>query len=113
MAKKKKAVPGNSPDARRRRRSDEELIADLQDKIREVRTRAATREMKKSPAMKAAIAALKAIDKGLEAAATENQSRLRHALADARKPLVEHLQSTGFAIPRANLPRGRRPKPEQ
>lgn len=107
MAKKKKAAG-----TRRRRRSDEELIADLQEKIRQVKTRAQAREMKKSPSMKLAIAALKAVDKGLDAAADEGQSHLRHALADARKPLVEYLKSIGVPIPKANLPRGRRPKME-
>lgn len=110
MAKKKRSSTGKESGERRRRRSDEELIADLQEKIRQVKTRAATREMKKSPAMKLAISALKSIDKGLEVAAEENQSHLRHALADARKPLAEYLATTGFAIPKANLPRGRRPK---
>ena len=107
MAKKKKSVSAAS---RRRRRTDEELIADLQEKIRQVKSRAATREMKKSPAMKLAIQALKTIDKGLDVAAEENQSHLRHAFADARKPIVEYLKSIGVPIPKANLPRGRRPK---
>ena len=112
MAKKKRVVPAKDSEARRRRRSDEELITDLQEKIRQVKARAATREMKKSPAMKSAIAALKAIDRGLDVAADENQSHMRHALADARKPLIDYLSSTGFTIPKANLPRGRRPKAE-
>ncbi|MDP6540087.1 MAG: hypothetical protein QF410_11135 [Planctomycetota bacterium] len=102
--KKAKSTP------KRTRRSDEEMIADLQAKIAAVKNRAANRELKNSPAMKAAISALRGIDRALDAAAEQGETLLRHALADSRKCLEAHLTRQGFKAPKANLPRGRKPK---
>jgi hypothetical protein len=102
-AKKKAAT-------RRRRRSPEELIADLQRQIDEVQQRKAAREMKQSPAVKNGLAAVRAIDAALELAADEQNSHLRHALADARRPLVIFFETQGLKLPKARTPRGRRPK---
>jgi len=95
---------------KRKRRSDEELIQDLQSRIKEVKERQAAREVLKSPEMKSAVKALTAIDRALDVAAEHNATPLRHALADARRPLVAELERNGFKTPKANLPRGRRPK---
>ena len=97
---------------KRKRRSDEERITDLQDEIRLLKARAAAKALQSSPAIKSAIKTLKALDRALDLAAEEENSRLRHALADARKPLIECLEKEGLKIPKANLPRGRRPKDE-
>ncbi|MFT4541247.1 MAG: hypothetical protein ACI841_001062 [Planctomycetota bacterium] len=102
MAKKKSG-------AKRHRRSDEELIADLKTRIDELKARQESKKLIDSPAIKATMAAIKEIDKGLEAAAEEGDSHLRHALADARRPLSNHLSSHGVKLPKARLPRGRRP----
>lgn len=106
MAKAKKKVAG----ARRKRRSPEELIADLQRKIDEVQRRKAAREMKQSPAVKHGLGAVRAIDAALDLAAEEQNSHLRHALADARRPLVSFFENQGLKLPKARTPRGRRPK---
>lgn len=95
---------------KRKRRSDEELIRDLQSRIKEVKERQVAKEALKSPAMKAAVRALSAIDRALDVAAEQSSTSLRHALADSRKPLVEELERNGFKTPKAKLPRGRRPK---
>jgi len=95
---------------RRKRRTEEEIIAELQEKIQAVRKRATVKEAKKSPAFKAAFAALKALDRALDVAATEEETLMRHALAQGRKPLAEFLTSKGLQLPKANLPRGRKPK---
>jgi len=97
---------------KRRRRNDEELIHDLQEKIRQVKNRQAAREMQKSPTLKAAMAALRSLDRGLAVAADEGDTMLRHVLADARRPLAAYLEESGFKLPKARLPRGRRPKAE-
>ena len=65
-AKRKKAA---APAKKRQRRTDEQLIKDLQAKIDSVKGRAATRELKRSPALKAAIAAVRSIDRALATAA--------------------------------------------
>ena len=104
MARKAKA-------ARRARRSPEEMIADLEAKIREVKQRAQAKELKQSPSMKAAMSTVRSLDKSLEAAAEDGNNALRHALADARKPLAEFLEGQGLKLPKARVPRGRVPPP--
>ena len=108
MAKKKKQV--GSAAKRRKRRSAEEMIADLHRQIEEVKARAVARSLKTSAAVKHTMVAVRNIDKGLEEAAQEDNSALRHALADARKPLANYLTGQGVRLPKARLPRGRKPK---
>ena len=98
---------------RRKRRSAEEIIADLQDEIRRVRQRQRARELKQSPAHKTALTAIKSIDKALEVAAEESETALRHALADGRRSLGAYLEKQGIVLPKANLPKGPRPKTDQ
>ena len=86
------------------------LIHDLEAKIESIRQRAAARSVKKSPTMKHTVAAVRAIDKALESAATENNTTLRHSLADAREPLVAYLQLEGIKLPKTRRPKGPRPK---
>lgn len=113
MAKQKDKVAARSTTGRKRiRRSDEELVRDLQEKIRQVKERQSSRAMQVTPRIKATVAAVRAIDKALATAADEGDTLLRHVLADARKPLAAHLEQQGYKVPRALLPRGRRPKGE-
>ena len=95
---------------RRKRRTPEEIISDLQKQIREVKARAAAKELKQSPAIKKATSALRALDKSMALAKEENHSRLHHALADSRRALAEFLEQEGMKLPKALMPRGRRPK---
>ena len=109
MAKKrsKKEAPLRK---RRKRRTPEEIISDLQEEIRRVRARQKAREIKSSPAHRAALSAIKAIDKALEVAAKEGDSVLRHTLADSRKALGAYLEKKGMELPKANLPKGPKPR---
>lgn len=104
MAKKKASA------SRRKRRSPEEMIADLQAQIESVKQRAQAREMKESPAMKRTITIMRGINKALNEAAEEKNTGLQHALADARKPIAEYMETQGLRAPKARLPRGRKPK---
>lgn len=97
--------------ASRKRRSPDEIIADLKERIKEVERRASAEELKRSPAIKQALGVVRSIDKALDTAAEEGPGRLRHALADARKPLVEYFAAEGVKLPKARIPRGRKPKP--
>jgi hypothetical protein len=106
MAKKKSKATG----ARRKRRSPEELIRDLEAKIREVKNRQQAKELKQSPSVKRTLAIVKSIDKALDEAAEEGNNVIRHALADARKPIEAYLASKGIQLPKARVPRGRKPK---
>lgn len=94
---------------RRKRRTPEEMIEDLQKQISELKDRANARQLKQSPAVKAALAAVKALDKGAEAAREEENTELRHVLADAREPLANYLTGMGMALPKSRRPKGRRP----
>lgn len=106
MAKKKSTASS----ARRRRRTPEELIQDLENKIRDVKNRQQAKELKGSPAVKRTLTIVKSIDKALDEAAEEGNNVIRHALADARKPLETYLSTKGIQLPKARVPRGRKPK---
>lgn len=109
MAKKKttrKAAPGK----KRYRRSDEELISDLKERIQELKDRQEAKKLKQSGAIKTTLTAVRYIDKALEAAAEESHGKLRHVLTDARKPIEDFLIGEGLKLPKARKPRGRRPK---
>ena len=95
---------------RRKRRTPEQIIADLQEEIRRVKERQVARELKQSPAHKAALSAVKSIDKALDAAAEEGLTPLRHVLASARGSLGEYLEDKGLRLPKVNLPKGPKPK---
>ena len=111
MAKKKAAAPATAtPRKRKKRRTPEQIIQDLQEEIRRVRDRQVAKELKQSPAFKAGITAIKAIDKALDAAAEEGQTALRHALADGRRELGKYLEKNGLRLAKANLPKGPRPR---
>jgi hypothetical protein len=96
--------------ARRVRRTEEQLIRDLEAKLASLRERAEAREVKSSPAIQATLAALRAIDKAVEAATQEEDTALRHVLADARAPLEGHLDQHGIRIPKTRRPKGPRPR---
>lgn len=103
MAKKKATK-------KRIRRTHEQIIADLEKKIEEVKVRAQTKALKRSPAVKTALGAVRQIDRALEQAAKEDDSQLRHALADSRAPLKAYFEEKDVQLPKARLPRGRRPR---
>lgn len=110
MVKKKATKTSAAAKKRRRRRSPDEIIADLQEEIRRVRARQTARELKRSPSHKAALSVVKTIDKALILAADEGETALRHALADARKAMAGYLEDKGVRLPKANLPKGPRPR---
>lgn len=107
---KKKAARQPAPGKKRYRRSDQEMIEDLKAKIDSLKARADTKRLKSSPSMKRTLNVVRNIDKGLDEAKDEGNSTLRHALAAARKPLAEFLETEGVRLPKPRLPRGRKPR---
>lgn len=107
MAKKKATKAGAS---RRKRRTPEEMIADLQAQIEQVKQRAQARELKESPAMKRSITLMRAMNKAMAEAAEEKNSGLQHALKDAYQALAGYLEGQGVRPPKARMTRGRRPR---
>ena len=86
------------------RRTPDQIVADLEAKIAEVKARAAAKEAKKDPDAKALMAAAKAIDKAL-GAATDGETKT--ALEAARAPLSTRMVELGIRIPDRRTPRRR------
>lgn len=110
MAKKKARKTPSEGAKKRRRRSPEEIIADLQAEIKRVKDKAEAKKLKQSEAVRLSLSAIRAMDKGMEAAADEGNSHLRHTLAEARKTLGVQLDKMGMKLPKANFPKGPKPK---
>ena len=95
---------------KRKRRTIEELIADLEAEKSNLLERLKAKELKASPAHKAALGVIKLIDQSSNLAAEEGETNLRHALSGARSGLAEYLEGKGMKLPKARKPRGPRPK---
>ena len=78
------------------RRTDEQLISDLEAEIQRLKHRAAHRQVTKSPAIRHTTSALKAID---AASGSTDDNALRHALEEARATLVACLAVQGVLVP--------------
>ena len=104
MARKTKTTGGERPVKKRNRRSEEQLIADMQAEIERLKKRAQARKAKKSPSLKATTDALRSIDTALRSA---EGGALKKALSEAREPLAAYLQMEGIPMPQR---RGRKPK---
>lgn len=111
MAQRKTSAPGEG--RTRIRRTDDQLIRDLQAKIEEIQHRAEARQAKRSPSVRLTVRALRAIDKAMAAAEGEGESSLRHILSDGREPLVSFLEAKGLRVRKSRRPKGPRPKPEE
>jgi len=103
MARSKSAPARPTESKTRVRRSEEQLIADLQAKIETLKAKAAAKAVKKDPAAKHTTDAVRAIDQALANASSSTQ---RGALSEARSVLVAYLQLEGVKIPQK---RGRKP----
>ncbi len=57
--------------------------------------------------MKRTLTIVRSLNKALDEAAREKNTGLRHALADAHRPLAAVLESQGVKTPKARMPRGR------
>ncbi len=83
--------------AKRKRRSPQEMVADLEARIVRVRARAERRKAKKNPALRHIAAAVRSIDKAL---AESEDVATRQALGEARATLGAVL-SLSAAMPKA------------
>src|SRR5262245_18868357 len=95
---------------KRKRRTIEELIADLEAEKVSLMERLKAKELKTSPAHKAALTAIKHIDKSASLAADEGETELRYVLTEARDKLAPYLEERGVRPPKPRRPRGPRPK---
>ena len=92
----------------RYRRTDEELIADLQKRIEELKNRKATKKLKASPASKQASNAYRALTKGIELCDGADDADLKRALSESQRTLAEHFETKGVKLPKARKPRVRK-----
>ena len=83
------------------RRTPEQIIADLEAQIEQVRARAAAKDAKASPEGKAFLIAVKAIDKAITVAQEQENKDMVRALEAGRAPLSEHLIEMGVRVPRS------------
>ena len=81
---------------KRKRRSPEQLIADLQAEIASIKARADREKTKKDPALRHVASALRAVDQALE---LSQDKVLRTALNEARLTLSSCLAANGVAVP--------------
>jgi hypothetical protein len=103
MTRTQSAAPVRESTPKRIRRSEDQLIADLQAKIEALKLKAAAKRVTKDPAAKHTAIAVRAIDDALAQAKDATQ---RQALSEARSVLVAYLQLEGIKIPQK---RGRKP----
>src|SRR5262245_20299869 len=94
------------------RRTTDELIADLEAQIAQVKQRAAakeaTAEVQGSPDGVAFLAAVKAADRAIRVAGEQKNEPMLRVLEAARAPLAEHLVAIGVRLPDRKTARGRR-----
>ena len=91
----------NMSNDKRTRRTEEQLIADLEAKIAALRARAEAKKAQRDPALKHVRSALRAID---AAAGLSKDNALRQALADARSTLSACLSMMGVAATTTTAP---------
>jgi hypothetical protein len=81
------------------RRTDEQMISDLEAEIQRLKTRAVQRRVTRSPAIRYTTQAVKHIDAAL---AESDDKSTRQALDEARATLVACLAVTGIMVPAGN-----------
>ncbi len=86
--------------ARRGRRSDEELLEQLHEQLAAVKRRQATRQMRKTPVIDAAVAAVLSLERAVIAAREAQDQGLLKKLQGARKPLAGYLLERGIMLPK-------------
>lgn len=94
-------------------RTTDQQLADLEAKIAGIKAREERKKARNSPAVKQAIVAVRAIDRGLVEAA---DATLKAALQEARTTLAACVAVTGVTLPPSTVPatpRKRRTRTEQ
>lgn len=80
-------------------RTPEQMIADLEAEIARVKARAAAKEARASDDGKAFMAAVRGVDKTMDAAKEAENDAMLHALESARATLGEQLIAMGLRAP--------------
>ena len=96
------------PGKTRYRRTDEELIVDLQKKIDALKVRKAAKKLKASPASNQANSAYRALTKGIQLCAGVEDAELKRALSESQRTLADYFETKGISLPKARKPRARK-----
>ena len=94
------------------KRTPEQIIQDLEQRIAHVRERASAREVRTTPTGKALLNAIRALDKAAKVAEEADNREVLAALEAARAPLSTQLVALGVRLPAADGRRGPRRKSE-
>lgn len=98
-------VTTHEPKKKRSRRTPEQIIADLEEKIARTKARAAAKEAKATPDGQGLISAIRALDRAARVATEEGNDSAVTALDSARAILAPALIEMGLRVP---VPRGPR-----
>jgi hypothetical protein len=90
---------------KRQRRSEEQMIQDLEARIAAIKAKAERKKIKRDPALKHISGALRSIDKALS---ETGDNATRQALDEARSTLSACLSLNGVVVATDGKPRGRR-----
>ncbi len=93
---KSKTTPAPAATKDRKRRSPDQIVADLEAKIARVREREATKTLRADPAIKLTSLAARALNKALREA---KEPELVEALTAARGALAGYLEAKGLTVP--------------
>ena len=85
----------------RKQRTPDQIVADLEAKIADVKARAAAKSAKSAPEGKLFMAAVKATDKAIDEAREAGNREMLKALETARAALGEHLIQMGVRAPQS------------
>ncbi len=95
------------------RRTPEQIVADLEAKIADVKARAIAKEAKGKPEGQALVTAIRALDKATRVANEAGNDAVVSALDSARATLAPTLIELGLRMPEPRAPKKRRGKTEQ
>jgi hypothetical protein len=91
-----KATDSKKP---RKQRTPDQIVADLEAKIADVKKRAAAKKVRQTDEGKALFAAAKALDKATKAAADAGNGTMQKATEAARAVLAEAMIEMGVRVP--------------
>ena len=84
------------------RRTPEQIVAELEAKIEQVKARAAAKEAKATPEGNALLGAVKAVDKAIKIAEMDGNEDLLRSLEAGRAPLAEQMIKMGVRLSSRN-----------
>lgn len=92
----------------RTRRTPDQIVADLEARIEQVRARTLAREARQLPEVKALVVGARAVDKAIAVAGEARRDELVRGFESARAGLGEQLVALGVRLPDRKARRGRR-----